>query len=492
MPKSLYGRISAVLIALLCANGILYVAISLHSGRLYREHLKQSLNGALAHNLLKETGLTLRHDHFDEQLLQEIFNTYLAVDPGIEVYLLNRKGRILAASPPPGNIKRNHVDLQPVYRLLSHRHLSPIVGDDPRNATAKKIFSAAAIGPPIDPNGYLYVVLSAQPFGSLANELQDDAIGRLGVTAVIASLAGSVLLGLAFFHLLTRRLRRLDAAMATVLADNSGDHLPARNSDLRSMDEAGRLERTFEQMTARMVAQAHRLEQTDSSRRELIAGLSHDLRPPIASLQGYLATLQLKDATLTADERHHYMEVAIRHTERLGQLASKLLEIAKLDAQDIAVKRETVALGDLVQDVATNFQHPAKRKDIALTTHVPNALPSVDADVGLIKRVLEGLLDHVLHHTRRGGNVQLSLRRADAHITVTVTGNCTDNTDDHNLSDELEQRHRGKEENASAGLSLVIAKRILDLHESPMGVTRLPESGASFTFRLPVASPAEV
>lgn len=489
MANSLYGRISAVLIALLCANSILYIGITLHFGQLYREHVKQSLNGTLAHNLVKETGLTLHHNRFDEQLLKEIFSTYRVVDPRIEVYLLNRKGRILASSPQPEKIKRNHVDLQPVYRLLSHRHLSPIAGDDPRDPTGKKIFSAAPVGPTIDPDGYLYVVLEAQPFGPLANRLQDSAIGRLGTATVIASLAVSVLLGLVFFHSLTRRLQRLDAAMAKIRLNDFGDRTPARNLNLRCTDEAGRLERTFRKLMVRVAAQANTLEQTDSRHRELVAGISHDLRPPITSLQGYLRTLVLKDATLSADERHHYLEVALSHTQRLGQLTDELLEIAKLDAQHVRLKRETIALGNMVQDVALKFRQLAERRDIALTTRVPNELPSVDADLGMIERALEGLLDHTLHHTRRGGNVQLSLLSDGVHVSIKVTASGTDEIDDSDLSDEFEQGQPDMVEIAAAGLSLVIAKRILELHDSPMQVTHLFEGGTAFTFRLPVASP---
>ncbi|MEJ2686541.1 MAG: ATP-binding protein [Gammaproteobacteria bacterium] len=493
MFKSLYARISAVLVGVLCVTGALYIAITLYSTRLYQEQVEQKLNRTLAHNLVAEKGLTLRDGKFDKTLLKEIFSTYMAVNPSIEVYLLNRHGRILAYSAPPGKVKRIRVNLKPVYRFLDHDNMLPIVGDDPRDPTGRKIFSVAPIGPAVDPDGYLYVILGGEQLDSVAGLLQSNLIGRLSVTTVVASLALGALFGLVLFHLLTRRLRRLDSAMAAFQASDFEDPAAARALDPGSQDEVGRLGTTFQHMAERITAQVQTLKQTDSLRRELVANVSHDLRTPIASLQGYLETLLLKDSTLTPEEKRHYVEVAIRHSERLGQLVTELFELAKLDSGQTRVNREPFALGDLVQDVAMKFQLQAEHKDVALSADVPRELPLVSADIALIERVLENLLDNALRHTRPGGEVQVSLQHSGARVGVRVTDNGAgiDDRDLPHVFDRFYQAHPGKGEAAgTAGLGLAIAKRILDLHDSPIRVASGSETGTCFDFHLPVAPAA--
>ncbi|MGA7800979.1 MAG: HAMP domain-containing sensor histidine kinase [Gammaproteobacteria bacterium] len=493
MFRSLYARISAVLVGVLCATGVLYIAITLYSTRLYQEQVDQKLNRTLAHNLVTEKGLTLHDGRFNKTLLKEIFSTYMAVNPSIEVYLLDSKGHILAYSAPPGKVKRTRVDLGPVYGFLDHKDMLPIVGDDPRDPAGRKIFSVAPIGPSVDPDGYLYVILGGEHLDSVADLLQSNLIGRLSVTTVIASLTLGVLFGLVLFHLLTRRLRRLDTAMAAFQASDFEDPAAARALDLRSQDEVGRLGHTFQQMAERITAQVQALKQTDNLRRELVANVSHDLRTPIASLQGYLETLLLKDGTLSADEKRHYVEVAIKHSERLGQLVTELFELAKLDSGQTRLSREAFAIGDLVQDIVMKFQLQAERRDITLTAEVPGELPLVDADIALIERVLENLLDNALRHTRPGGKVQVSLQCNGSRVGVKVADNGAgiDDQDLPHVFDRFYQAHNGKGESAgAAGLGLAIAKRILDLHDSPIRVASHPDSGTCFDFHLPVAPAA--
>lgn len=84
-------------------------------------------------------------------------------------------------------------------------------------------------------------------------------------------------------------------------------------------------------MATHIRAQMERLRETDSLRRELVANVSHDLRTPLASLNGYLETLILKDSSLTENERRGYLKTACRHADRL----------TKLDAHELTPQRES-------------------------------------------------------------------------------------------------------------------------------------------------------
>jgi two-component system OmpR family sensor kinase len=218
----------------------------------------------------------------------------MVINPAIEVYLLDADGRILAFSAPAEKVKRNHVDLAPVHAFLHDGDRLPIVGDDPRDSAGRKVFSAAPIGPANRPQGYLYVVLAGELLESAADMLRDSYILRAALYVVIGAALFGVLAGLWLLFRISRRLRRLDRAMSAFAANDFTRLPPLAEFDMDSQDELGRLGRAFKSMAEHIAAQVGMLKQIDALRRELLANVSHDLRTPIASLQGYLETLQMK------------------------------------------------------------------------------------------------------------------------------------------------------------------------------------------------------
>jgi two-component system OmpR family sensor kinase len=487
--NSLYTRLALGLVVLVAVLGGLYLLVMLHAGRLYFQELNQQLNRELAANLIAENKLRVEDGRFDPAALEPIFHTYMVVNPSIEVYLLDRDGRILAYSAPPGKVRRKRVDLVPVQAFLGRPHRSPLVGDDPRDSSGQKVFSAAPIGPATQPQGYLYIVLAGQQLDSVAAMLQDSYVLRLALYALGAAAVAGVLAGLWILRVVTRRLRRLDHAMTAFEAADFGHLTPPADLDTTSHDELGRLGRTFSRMAERITSQVGTLKQTDALRRELVANVSHDLRTPIASLQGYLETLLIKDDVLSPEERRQYLTIALCHSERLGKLVTELFELAKLDSGHTELHREAFAPGELVQDVVLKYQLPAQHDGVRVEAHIPPDLPFVNADIGLIERVLENLLDNAIRHTPQGGQVAVSLTLDADQVAVQVadTGCGIPAEELPYVFDRFYQVKKSEREASDGvGLGLAIAKRILDLHASTIGVASSPLTGTRFDFALPV------
>lgn len=489
--KSLYTRLALGLVVLVTLLGGLYLVVMLHAGRLYFQELNQQLNRTLAANLISENKLQVQDGRFDPAALEPVFHTYMVVNPSIEVYLLDSRGSILAYSAPPGKVKRDHVDLAPVRAFLHGRQHRPIVGDDPRDNSSRKVFSAAPIGPPEHPQGYLYVVLAGEQLASVANMLQDSYILRLALYALGGAALAGVLAGLFLLRRVTRRLRRLDLAMAA-FEIGGFSRLPAPGSvDTSQDDELGRLGHTFSRMAERITSQVGALKQTDALRRELVANVSHDLRTPIASLQGYLETLLIKADSLTIEERNQYLQIALRHSERLGKLVAELFELAKLDSGHTELHREPFAPGELVQDVVIKYRLRARDSGVSIETDIPPHLPFVSADIGLIERVLENLLDNAIRHTPRGGRVAVTLAAASGRVSVRVadTGCGIPAEELPHVFDRFYQVKKSQRESGGGvGLGLAIAKRILDLHASRIAVDSTPQAGTQFDFTLPACA----
>ena len=185
-------------------------------------------------------------------------------------------------------------------------------------------------------------------------------------------------------------------------------------------DEIDRLGATFESMADRMVAQLGELKEADSLRRELVANISHDLRTPLASLRGYLETLQLKNGALAPAERDRYLEAALQHSESLGKLVSELFELSRLQSRETRPSAEPFAVGELIQDVVQKFQLEAQKRQVRLQTEPLGGLPFVLADIGLIERALGNLIDNALKYTPAEGEVRVSVHPGPSTVTVEV------------------------------------------------------------------------
>ena len=288
MFNTLYGKLAAVLLGLVCLIGVLATLLTLYTTRLYLQEVNQKLNLTLAEHMVSEK-ILMQAGHVNEDALKEIFYMLMVINPSIEVYLLDANGVILTFSAPPGKVKRQHVSLDPLERFLRGAEAFPILGDDPRDLERKKVFSVSPIPLNGPLEGYLYVILGGEEYDSAIQMLQGSYILRLSAWAVAGGVLFSALAGLLFFNLLTRRLRTLVSAVdAFTRSDFSAPLETLPPLDARSRDEIDQLGTIFTQMADRIRQQEKTLTQEDQLRRELVANVSHDLRTPLTSLQGYL------------------------------------------------------------------------------------------------------------------------------------------------------------------------------------------------------------
>jgi signal transduction histidine kinase len=419
----------------------------------------------------------------------------MVVNPAIEVYLLDPEGRILGFSAPPGKVKREAIPLAPVEAFLAGEENLPIRGADPRDLERRKVFSAAPVVHDGRLEGYLYVVLGGEEHDSVAQMIQGSYILRLSAGIVAAGLAVTLIVGLLSFNWLTRRLRRLiDAVRAFQRGDLDRTRELTRWVRPRDGDEIDQLGRAIERMARRIDEQIRQLSAADASRRELVASVSHDLRTPMTALQGSLETLLMKEESFTPEERRHYLRLAVRHGHRLERLIAELFELATLDSGGAALRFESFSLAELVQDVTQKFGQEAEKKGLTLETELPEGAPFVTADIARIERVLQNLIENAIKYTPDGGRVRLTLVPGERQLTALVsdTGRGIAEADLPHVFERF-YRAQGSEAGDSrgegadgAGLGLAIAKRILQLHGSPIEVESAPGKGTTFRFRLPL------
>jgi signal transduction histidine kinase len=493
MFKSLYSKLALALLGLFCLLGISIIILTQLASDMYQQEVIQKLNRNLAKQIVAQKSL-MRNHQIDDKGLKEIFDMLMVVNPGIEVYLLNPAGGILAYSAPPGRVKLGKVDVEPIKKWFDTGMVFPLTGDDPRNPGRKKVFSVARIPQEGPLQGYLYIILGGEIFDSIVQRLKGSYIMQLSAWWIVASLLFVLATGLMLFAYLTRRLKRLASVLDSIDVTQASLQLPAIiGANRKQGDEIDLLTFTFKQLVERIQMQMEKLKEADMLRRVLVANVSHDLRTPLATLQGYIETLLIKDKSLSEQDRQHHLEVAIKHCERLSKLVEELFELAKLDSHETKVRCEPFNIRELVHDVVQKFDLSAKERQITIKISHNQGFPFVNADIAMIERVIENLLDNAVRHTSAGGSIgfTFSLQNGDLAVCVSDTGCGIPEEDLPHIFDRFYHRDRTQEGKAGySGLGLAITKRILELHNKSIIVESKPGSGTTFTFFLPVHHPA--
>lgn len=488
--NTLYSKLAVSLFVVVCLIGLLFFILVRYAIGMYQQEMTQRLNADLATHIVADTAL-LRDNTINQAQLASLFHNLMVINPSIELYLLDRNGRILGYSAPPGKVQRERVDLAPVAAFLAGNAPYPLRGDDPRDSSARKVFSAAAIHNGETLEGYLYVILEGAGFASIGDLLKGSNIARLTLAGLLAGLVVALLAGLVLFFLTTRRLTGLSATLNAYARQEPGQQAacryPSRHAAKHGTgDEIDQLGENFNIMADRIDAQLQALQRTDAQRRELVANVSHDLRTPLATLHGYLETLLLKKG-LTEAEQRRYLTIALGHSERLGQMVTELFELARLDSCETLVNSEPFSMAELVQDVLQKFRLQARERDIELEQQSLDRLPFAYGDIGLMQRVLENLIDNAMRYTPRGGRVTVSLAAEKRTLVVKVadTGCGIEAEEIPHIFDRFYRIEKCRQSGQGhAGLGLAIVKRILKLHGSDIEARSERRQGTVFSFRL--------
>jgi signal transduction histidine kinase len=493
MMKSLYVKLAAGLCALFFLTGIFIIILTQYAFNMNQQEVVQTLNRNLAKNIVAQNVL-ISDGNVDQKALEECIRSLMMLNPSIEIYLLDPMGTILAYSAPPGKVKETRVDLTPIKNWFRRDISSPLKGDDPRNPDRQKIFTAARIVDQSGLQGYLYIILGGETYDKIAQGLEGSYALKMGFWWITAGLLFFLMSGLVLFAYLTSRLKGLAALVDSYDVESVSDRLPARLADVRPQgDEIERIAYTFKQLVLRIQSYVFKLKETHARRRELIANISHDLRAPLTNLMGYIESLLLRDAHLTDEKRREYVELAFEHCTRLSKLIDALLELATLGSAEIQVNFEPFNINEMVHDVVQKLELSAQNKDVAMNVATNPQLPFVNADIALVERVIENLLDNALRFTPAGGAIDVSFSQNGSDITVCVkdTG-CGIPAEDQQFIFEPYYKKGTAQQRQSgiSGLGLAIVRQILELHNKSIRVESSPGCGAQFSFELPIHQPS--
>jgi two-component system sensor histidine kinase BaeS len=307
------------------------------------------------------------------------------------------------------------------------------------------------------------ILAAGGPFGTLAR-----------VAAVLVGVA--VLVGLArVARALSRSGAVLDELVEVASRVEAGDYSARVRRPVRGPRPVRALVRAFDTMAAR-------LEADETQRRSLLADVTHELRTPLAVVQGNLEAII--DGIHPADEPH--LSAILDETRVLTRLVEDLRTLALSEAGSLSLHREPTDLAILAADVATAFETTAGAAGIQIDADVDESLPLLDIDPVRIREVLSNLVANAIRHTPTGGTIRISgaLDGGSIDLVVSDTGSGIE----PDLLPHIFERFTRSASTGGSGLGLAIARGLVELHGGTIAATSRPGEGTRIEVRLPVGS----
>lgn len=239
-------------------------------------------------------------------------------------------------------------------------------------------------------------------------------------------------------------------------------------------------------------SQASELQNASKLQADFSAMIAHDLRSPLMNITG-IAELMAEGTfgSVTEEQRKWLMRIRV-NGHNLVDLVSDFLDVSKLESGYVEVKKEVVALGEIIERSVENYRVLALDKNISITAAVDSSLPAVDADPRRLDQVFSNLLSNAIKFTGKSGDVEVGAARVDSSgVKVWVKDN-----GEGIPAEEIGQifqkyRQGGNVKNSDqkgTGLGLVICKMIIDAHGGKIWVDSEPKKGSTFYFSLPLAA----
>src|SRR3569833_495684 len=302
------------------------------------------------------------------------------------------------------------------------------------------------------------------------------------VTLTVTAIAGLVGLGVSL--LLGRRLiLGIRALFGSVRRAGDGGRFvaPDRTLPAELHELAFELAAAYDRLEA-----AHARERAlETSRRELGAWVSHDLRTPLAGLRAMAEALE-DEVVTDAETVHRYHSQIRAASDRLAAMVDDLFELSRIHAGALRLSRQRVGLGELVSETVAGTEPLARAKGVRLSGLAHDVLP-VEVDAAEFGRALRNLVVNAIRHTPTDGGVELVAGLAQGMACVTVSDACGGIPADDlpRLFDVAFRGEAARTPGGGAGLGLAIARGFVEAHAGQIGVSNAG-GGCRFVVRLPL------
>jgi len=256
--------------------------------------------------------------------------------------------------------------------------------------------------------------------------------------------------------------------------------------DLRLKNEFAELQDTFNEMAARIEHEISIRKKSEEDRRRLILDISHDLKNPMSSIQGY-AELLIQKTGMDERERREHLEVIVGNSKRANRLLTELFELSRMDSPEFSLKLERTDICECLRQICGELVPQLEREGFEYEFDIPEESFYAMLDTDRFSRIIHNLANNATRHNPPGTQVSLSLTVQDNQVVIAFSDDGV-GIPAHLKETIFRPFVRGDESRNSktggSGLGLSIAKRIAEAHGGDL--TLLPgENGSAFRLMIP-------
>lgn len=233
-----------------------------------------------------------------------------------------------------------------------------------------------------------------------------------------------------------------------------------------------------------------RLARLETMRRDFVANVSHELKTPITSIQGFVETLR-EGAVNDPAKAAQFLEIVARQADRLNALIEDILSLSRIERESEArrVERQKTNLRDVVEAAAADCSPQAEARGVAVRVGAPDALWA-DVDARMIEQALRNLLDNAIKFSPPGSAVEIEAETDGKECRIRVRDRGCGIAPEHldRIFERFYRVDKGRSRDlGGTGLGLAIVKHIMQAHGGRVSVQSAPGAGSTFTLHLPTA-----
>ena len=280
----------------------------------------------------------------------------------------------------------------------------------------------------------------------------------------------------------THEQRVREDVRLTITIDGMVTHLTARTARIQLDDEMA-MAYVFRDIT--------KVVEAEQMKADFHSMIAHDLRSPMSVIQGYVSLMATGKTGEMNETQVEFLDSVNRKITEMTALLNDFLDINKIDAGFVNLKREDMDLGNLCREVLDDLAPMAAGSALQVDLELPDAAVVVHADPLRMTQILRNLVSNAIKYNREGGWVRLSVETRGETVRVAVSdGGIGMSADELRVLFQPYTRGKSQRTIKGVGLGVVIIKKLVEAHGGQIEVRSEPDKGSTFRFTLPLVTAA--
>ncbi len=294
----------------------------------------------------------------------------------------------------------------------------------------------------------------------------------------VVGITGTVVL--IWIYIISKQMSKPLKQMNMVAKQIAGGHFDKR-IEVKGQDEIAELALSFNHM-------AQELDKIEESRRKFIANVSHDLRSPLTSIQGFVTAIL--DGTIPKSEQEKYLNIVLSESQRMITMTNTILDLSKLEERMAPIEKVSFNINTMIKGILETFEPIAVQKDVNVQVVLEDTEPYVMGDIDMIARVIQNFLDNAFKFVNEHGTIRITTYITNHKMMIAI-GNSGEPIKEEEQKDIWNRFYKGDASRGKykkgLGLGLVIVKEIIKQHNEIIGLTSNEGKLVTFYFTLSTA-----